>query len=508
MPKFLEMRHFITYLLSLTALITLFSSCKEQTELLYAIDVTERVVCGSAEQEITIDYYLHDDILASGIQPTITSDSPWAIITENIEPESFKVKVTENSGSTRSATITIAAKNCLAKNITLMQYVTPPENTNHTLMYLFLGTSLSRYFSRNIDDAKIAIESGILGNSNRVLFFKQTDTSHGYISELCYDINGGECIEQRLEDIEIDNSGVITPEIIGSYIEKMARYAPSKRYGLVCAGHGQGWITREILTDNKDISALGLGHNIWTPAPGAEITRAIGEHNVQLDIAELAQGIELSGVALAYILFDACFMANIEAVYDLRNSANYVIASPCEIMGNGFPYHYTLPHLFADEGNTTDYVKAAESYYLFYRDNYSSPQRCGSITLFDCAEIEALAEATAEVIKSAKGEEEYNIKDLQSYEGQNPHHFYDFGQWVNVVATDEQALERFNQHLDNTIIATFTLDRFYSAYGSYGTYPIDLDVYSGVTTSAPSKAYPKGWKTTSWYKDVWGETEN
>jgi hypothetical protein len=177
-------------------------------------------------------------------------------------------------------------------------------------------------------------------------------------------------------------------------------------------------------------------------------------------------------------------------------------------MGNGFPYHYTLPHLFADEGNTTDYVKAAESYYLFYRDNYSSPQRCGSITLFDCAEIEALAEATAEVIKSAKGEEEYNIKDLQSYEGQNPHHFYDFGQWVNVVATDEQALERFNQQLDNTIISTFTLDKFYSAYGSYGTYPIDLNVYSGVTTSAPSKAYPKGWKTTSWYKDVWGETEN
>ena len=509
MPKFLEMRHFITYLLSLTALITLFGSCKKQTELLYAIDVKEKqVACTAYEQEITIQYYLHEDVLASGIQPTITSNADWAVIVDNSTPETFKVKVEENSDRSRCAKITISADGCMTTTLTLVQYGTPTEKVTQTLMYLFLGTSLSGYFNGNLSDAQEAIETGILDNSNRVLFFRQLNKSKGYIGELCYDTAGGKCIEQRLEEIDIDTSSIITPEIVGSYIAKMAEYSPAERYGMICAGHGQGWITREILTSEGRASTFSTGYNPWIIAPGAEVTRAFGESHVRLDIAELAEGIELSGVELDYILFDACFMSNIEAIYELRNSANYIIASPCEIMGKGFPYNRTLPYLFTDKGNTTDYEKAAESYYQYYLNEYVGGSRCGSITVFDCAEIEALAEATAQVVKSAKSEEEYNIKDLQSYEGQNPHHFYDFGQWVNVVATDEEALKRFNEQFDNAVIATFTLPTFYSAYGSYGTFPIDLDVYTGVTTSAPSKAYPKDWKTTSWYKDVWGVTEN
>ena len=71
-----------------------------------------------------------------------------------------------------------------------------------------------------------------------------------------------------------------------------------------------------------------------------------------------------------------------------------------------------------------------------------------------------------------------------------------------MVATDSAALDEFNTQLNECVVATFTLDSFYSAYGSYGTYPINLDVYSGVTTSAPSTAYPNGWRSTSWYKEV------
>jgi hypothetical protein len=93
---------------------------------------------------------------------------------------------------------------------------------------------------------------------------------------------------------------------------------------------------------------------MWQPAIGAEVTRAFGESNVQVNPAELAEGIAKSNVKLDYILFDACFMSNIEAIYDLRNAANYIIASPCEIMGRGFPYHRTLPYLFANKGAQSD----------------------------------------------------------------------------------------------------------------------------------------------------------
>jgi hypothetical protein len=240
---------------------------------------------------------------------------------------------------------------------------------------------------------------------------------------------------------------------------------------------------------------------LFTPAVGAEITRAFGESNVRVNPAEIAEGIENSVVDIDYILFDACLMSNIETIYELRGSANYIIASPCEIMGKGFPYERTLPHLFKNDGETSDYAAAAESYYLFYRDEYASPSRCGSIAVYDCREIEALRDATKVVVSSAAELED--VKSLQTYEGKNPHYFYDFGQWVNVVATDSVALESFNAQLNKTVIAKYTLDSFYSAYGSYGTYPIDTDVYSGVTTSAPSSVLYDYWIETEWYKSVW-----
>lgn len=499
------MRNFTTYLLSTIALLTLLCSCERDTKIIYLIEV-ESVNCTyEAKEEIEITYRLHENILNSDARYNITTDADWVTINRFSKLGKFSVSIDENEGDTRIANISISVDGCKPANMTLTQWGAPPTEANHTLMYLFMGTSLSRYFDINIRDASYAIGQGILGNKNRVLFFRQENTTKGYIGEICF-ISDNECIERRLvEDIAISNTH-ITPQEMGELIATMAKHAPAKRYGLVCAGHGQAWLPRDVVNNDADISKFSLGYTPWIKAEGAEVTRAYGEAKVMLNIPELASAIELSSIELDYILFDACFMSNIETVYDLRNVANYIIASPCEIMGNGFPYERTLPYLFMDEGMTSDYEKAAESYYIYYRDDYNQNARCGSVTLFDCAEIKALAEATKNVINSAT--EEYDKKQLQTYEGQAVHHFFDFGQWVNVVATDSTALDTFNTQLSKTVIAKYTLSSFYSAYGSYGTYPINLNVYSGVTTSAPSEAFPNAWHETNWYKDVCAVSEN
>ncbi len=496
------MKNFITYLLSTITLLTLLCSCERDTKIIYLIEVNNVNCTSEAKDDIEITYRLHENILSSDAQYNITTDADWVTINRFSKLGKFSVNITENEGETRIANISISVEGCKTATMTLTQWGAPPTEANHTLMYLFMGTSLHRYFETNIKDASYAIGQGILSNKNRVLFFRQENTTKGYIGEICF-ISDNECIERRLvEDIEVSNTQ-ITPQEVGELIATMAKLAPAKRYGLVCAGHGQAWLPREVVNNDADISKFGIGYTPWIKAEGAEVTRAYGEAKVTLNIPELASAIELSSVELDYILFDACFMSNIETVYDLRNSANYIIASPCEIMGRGFPYDKTLPYLFMDEGMISDYEKAAESYYIYYRDDYNLSTRSGSITLFDCAEIEALTEATKSVMSSAT--EEYDKKQLQTYEGKTTHQFFDFGQWVNVVACDKEALAQFNAQFDKCIIATFTLDSFYSAYGQYGTYPINLDVYSGVTTSAPSEAFPNAWRETNWYNYVWGE---
>lgn len=495
----MRLRNIFSFIASFIALIAL---CGCETTSIIRYDITvNNVDCTHSKQVVTISYSLHPDAETKNISVSASCDADWVTSVNTSTIGTIEVAVDENIGDKRVATITLSATNHSNAKIELCQWGEAPEIANHTLIYYFFGTSLSRYFKTNLEDAAIAIETGILGNNNRVVFCRQESKNSGYIGELCYDITTRECTEKRIKDITLSTS-VIKPEKIGEHIAAMAEIAPAERYGIVFAGHGQGWITRDILNNNKDISALSAGNNPWIPAIGAEVTRAFGEENVRVNMDELAEGIELSQVELDYILFDACFMSNIEAVYELRNSANYIIASPCEIMGKGFPYHRTLPYLFSDYGATTDYAGAAESYYNYYKDEYIGSSRCGSVTVYQCSEIEDLALATKNVIASAKNE--YDTSNLQTYEGQNPHHFYDFGQWVNVVATDDAALARFNAAMSECVIATYTLDSYYTAYGSSGIQPIDLDVYTGVTTSAPSMAYPNGWRETNWYKDVIG----
>lgn len=475
------------------------TSCEQQKLTLYSIGVEkDNVSCTYDRQWVEIKYWLNEGS-ESGV--SVSKRADWILSIDTNTPGVAKIEVDVNSGAERSAKLTLIAKDHVDKEITLTQIAAPaPGEQSHTLMFYFFGTSLNRYFKTNIADAKQAIRRGILGNSNRVIYLMQDDKTSARICEICYDSTNDECIERELEIIDL-GSDLITTDAIGENIAKMAEYAEASRYGIVFAGHGQGWIPREVLNGDGGISALSFT-NVWQPAIGAEVTRAFGENNVQVDPAELAEGIERSGVELDYILFDACFMANIETLYDLRNSANYIIASPCEIMGKGFPYHRTLPYLFAANGASSDVKGVAESYYKFYKDEYAGSSRCGSIAVFDCSEIEALAEATKTVVKSATYD--YDASKLQTYEGQKVHQFYDFGQWVRTVATDSDALTEFNTKLDNAVVAKYTLPTFYSAYGSYGTYDIDVDVYSGITTSAPSEAYPTHWKQTNWYKAVWG----
>lgn len=463
--------------------------------------VESPVQCTYHNQNIEIKYNVFTSDLISEVEVKVTDNVEWISNLTVTDQGLIKANITENSGDLRTGTITLSAEGYSNANIKVIQNGAPESMATHTLMFYFFGTSLNRYFAENISDAKLAIQRGILGENNRVVYFRHKSKNEGYIAEIGFNSETNKCYESIIEENIYIEGNPIKPSFISKIIDKMAAAAPAERYGIVMAGHGHAWITREALNGSTGISQLSISEPLFTPAYGAETTRAFGESSVQVNPDEIADGIINSSVDIDYIIFDACFMSNIETIYELRNAANYIIASPCEIMGRGFPYERTLPHLFTDNGSTTDYEAAAKSYYLFYRDEYNSPSRCGSVALFDCSEIEALRDATIEVVKSAKSD--YDTSSLQTYEGKNPHYFYDFGEWVNTVATDSAALENFNTQLDNTVIAKYTLSSFYSAYGTYGTYPINEDVYSGVTTSAPCTKLESLWKETEWYKSVW-----
>lgn len=493
-----KFRHIYTLFILVVAFTA--ASCENVGKSKYSIFTSPSHVYSSSQQTVTIEYVV--GTTASEPQPirvSATPDCDWITNINNQKLGELRIDIAENSGEQRTATIEIACKDVKKPvYVEITQLASSNvDSYKHALIFYFFGTSLDRYFGYNIEDASTAISQDIL-KQNRVLYVRQLSSSKAKICELSYNPIDNSTIDTKIKTIDIDSKKITSQDICNT-LNLIDRYVSADRYGIVLAGHGRGWVPIE--SEDDDVTSFSLGGNMWTPAIGAETTRHFGENNTLVEISELAAGIESSNLNVDYLLFDACFMSNIETLYELRNTANYIIASPCEIMGRGFPYHRVLPHLFANNGKSSDIMGAAESYYLYYRDEYTGAARCGSVAVIDCREIDALAEATSSVIATAISE--YDTSTLQTYEGQSNHIFYDFGEWCSTVATDQNALDVFNKQYNRTVIAKYTLPTFYSAFGSYGTYPINEEVYSGVTTSAPSSVYPNDWINTEWYKRVW-----
>ena len=216
--------------------------------------------------------------------------------------------------------------------------------------------------------------------------------------------------------------------------------------------------------------------------------------------AELADALAALPYRFDFLLFDDCFMANIETLYDLRASVDHVIASPCEIMADGFPYDRIIPQMFTDEGRSHDLGAVCYEFWNLYQNDYASTiyrMQSGCITLAVMSEIDRLADVMRRINRTPAAE--YDPNTLQTYEGLSPHLFYDMGQYVSVRCSDAALLDEFAECFDAAFPPESRLhtDGFYSAYNNRMN---PITHYSGITISEPSTKFTEENRATNWYR--------
>ena len=368
------------------------------------------------------------------------------------------------------------------------------KTTPQTIIVYLSGTSLNWAFNINVQDIETALQQNIKGDSRVVVVWQNGVAKKAEAIELCYD-NG---IITRQPLAEYDLSSTMSKEDLSYIFSDVMRMAPASAYGLILGSHSWAWIPFD---DYDEIRTNGLSKSAYArlrireELPRHLQTRFIGDPSGanRFDITTLAEAIQATGKKFEYILFDACFMANVEAAYELRNSTKYVIGSACEIMGNGFPYTKTLPHLLKNGGRSYDLTEAARSFHEHYK---STLKYSGTIALINCSQLDALAATMKEVNKSLS--EEYDRSALQTYEGGTNHIFFDLGDYVDKVCTSAEAKSIFKSQLEKTVPAKFTLDTFWSTYIHSDHYPVTS--FSGLSTSAPSILFRDSYSQTAWYK--------
>lgn len=343
------------------------------------------------------------------------------------------------------------------------------------------AANLYKYFVVNIKDMKKAIieQKGLKQTNMLVLIANDPNKSH--LIKITY--RNGKCYDDTLKTY---NDGAMnTPSKMSSLLNEVVKIAPAPIYSMMIGSHGVGWIytgstsrsmLQSIEADRARNKMLGL--------PITRQTRYFGGSDIQMNIDDLAEGIRNSNMHhLQFLLFDDCYMANIETAYELRNVTDYLIGCPTEIMGHGMPYYEMWKYLASIQ---PDYGKAVDGFYNFY-SNYeigNVKYHYGTISVTDCRKVDNMMQVLTAI--NSRYRIGRNVdSNLQVLDGYRPAAFFDFADYIHRLCNNNTVLKgQFDKALAELVPYERHTAMYFSSLTEAGEHIINT--CCGLTISAPS----------------------
>ena len=366
------------------------------------------------------------------------------------------------------------------------------------------NTGLLGYLQNNID----SICDGIIDrkglDNSRVLVFLSDKYNHSTLYDLQYDATTKSVNRVPLKEYE--GTSYASAEGFADILNEVKTQADALNYALIVGVHGCGWTyasdwsrypyyARPSVTRPRDNNFSGIQ---FGPDPNAPLTRFFGSVSLAenaMDISTLAEGIRESGLKMQYILFDACYMSNIETAYELKDVTNYMIASGSEIMAAGLPYRSMWSYLNSATPNYSSIVSTSVN---FYKNNSSAPF-C-NLAAIDCRQVEKLASVMKDINAEYQLSASVNLDSIQHLDGFRPNLFYDLETYVDSLRPSGYLLDQFKNQLKLTIKASDHTEEAYTCIYSSDSFKIKN--YCGITISDPSQhsVAIKGREKTGWWK--------
>lgn len=201
-----------------------------------------------------------------------------------------------------------------------------------------------------------------------------------------YRVSGG--VTEQVADLgELDTSA---PETLTDFVAWATSAERSERTVLILWSDAKGW----DLLDGP--SALGAGGG---PVSGRSMFPDFdnGTQAPFLQNHRIRQAIEAAGVHLDLLGFDACLMASLEALYEFRGLADYLVASEELEPTRGWDYTALLSALAEDPAMTPRHLAraAVRTYRAFYEDVFfpsvPSFERYPTLVAFRADALDAVA---------------------------------------------------------------------------------------------------------------------
>ncbi len=171
----------------------------------------------------------------------------------------------------------------------------------------------------------------------------------------------------------------VNAEFMRGVLADIRKAMPSSSYGMLYSSHGTGWLPKSYTDFEKGYSFLWNRRSL--ESIGAQYDGS-SSRAYQLDIGELSSALPYK---LDYLVADVCLMGGAEVIYEWRNLFDYIVASPGEVLAQGFDYEHIVSRLL--EGAQADLEGVCEDYYQLYANGSSAV-----IALYDCDYAKALAD--------------------------------------------------------------------------------------------------------------------
>lgn len=361
------------------------------------------------------------------------------------------------------------------------------------------SSGLYSYFQVNLDSIERAIKRDKGLDGTRVMVFLSSSADHSSLYEITY--TNGDVAHVPVR--EYTGHDYATSEGLANLLNEVVTYAPALNYAMIIGGHGSGWTYKEDWEDYPT-RAMELENKIH-PAEGVPLTRFFGsvsDNDYAMNVEDLAAAIESTGLKMQYVLFDDCYMSNVETAYALRNVTNFLVASTSEVMVLGMPYYSLWTYLAS---GTPNYERIVTGFYQFY-STYTVP--CGALSAIDCRQMENLAAIMSEINAAATFDESKRA-EVQVLDGFSPNLFYDLGSYVKSLDITNSLRMRFENQLSATVKAAESTEYVYTALKGSNQL-IKVEDYSGITISDISvhNVANKGKTKTAWWAATHQAVEN
>jgi len=335
------------------------------------------------------------------------------------------------------------------------------------LVYLAANNNLELEAYKNMDQMEEALGDV---DGNLIVYAKLPGNKPSLYH--IYKEEGEKTRKVKIKDYEPHDSS--DPNTMKLILEDVRNLFPAKTFGLVLWSHATGWIP----SSNGIIKLKSFGD----------------DGGSQMDVKDLHAALPYT---FDFIMFDACSMASVEVLYEIKEKAKYFIASPGEVIANGMPYDKIINILFSPDVNA--YSLLAKKYFTHY-DELSGLHRSATISVIDASKLQDLASATKHILRSQPAlHPDYNRNQIQRMDFDrigNPLIAFDFLDFMEQNYSLTTSYGNFSATLEKTVV-------FKANTPSFNGFTIEKN--SGLTCYIPhpdnEETVHTYYRTLKWYTD-------